>query len=87
MPAETDIDRVDEKGFTALLWTCANGQRAVAELLLQYNASLDARGHNGENALLLAACYGHHEIVRILLEKGMNVNSFDEVSEIFRWNE
>lgn len=75
---DIDINQVDNKGFTALLWTCANGQKAVAELLVQNNANIEARGNNGENALLLASCYGHHEIVRMLLERGMEVNAFDE---------
>ncbi|XP_064619368.1 ankyrin repeat family A protein 2-like [Lineus longissimus] len=75
---DSDIDKFDEKGFTALLWACANGQKAAVELLLQYGASTEARGNNGENALLLAGCYGHHEILRFLLERDMVVNGCDD---------
>ncbi|XP_074651452.1 ankyrin repeat family A protein 2-like isoform X2 [Tubulanus polymorphus] len=72
------IDKYDEKGFTPLLWACANGQKSAAELLIMNNASVESRGFNGENSLSLAACYGYHEIVSLLLEKGASINSCDE---------
>ncbi|KAM7534964.1 hypothetical protein Aperf_G00000094692 [Anoplocephala perfoliata] len=74
-----NIDIRDNKGFTPLLWACANGQKATVELLLWRGANAFARGINGENALLLAAVKGHYDVVLYLLRAGLDVNESDEL--------
>ncbi|PAA86582.1 hypothetical protein BOX15_Mlig017032g3 [Macrostomum lignano] len=74
-----DLDQQDQKGFSPLLWACANGQTPTVELLLYKGASLNLTADNGESGLLLAACYGHADIVEHLLRAGADVNQSDEL--------
>ncbi|VDM35180.1 unnamed protein product [Hydatigera taeniaeformis] len=74
-----NIDERDEKGFSPLLWACANGQKAAVELLLFRGANAHVRGVNGESALLLAACRGHYDVVQYLLRAGLPVDIADEL--------
>ena len=80
-----NINSVDEYGLTPLLWACANGQLATTEYLVEMKADLDLVGNHGENGLLFASCYGYHDIVKILLKLGVDVNYTDEVSTICRF--
>ncbi|KAL5970821.1 Ankyrin repeat family A protein 2 [Taenia solium] len=74
-----NIDERDDKGFSPLLWACANGQKAAVELLLFRGANAHVRGINGESALLLAACRGHYDVVQYLLRAGLSVDTTDEL--------
>ncbi|VDK48879.1 unnamed protein product [Taenia asiatica] len=74
-----NIDERDDKGFSPLLWACANGQKAAVELLLFRGANAHVRGINGESALLLAACRGHYDVVQYLLRAGLPVDTTDEL--------
>ncbi|CDI98288.1 ankyrin repeat family A protein 2 [Echinococcus multilocularis] len=74
-----NIDERDDKGFSPLLWACANGQKAAVELLLFRGANAHVRGMNGESALLLAACRGHYDVVQYLLRAGLPVDAVDEL--------
>lgn len=70
-----------------------SGSKEVFELLLEHIASTSAPGSAGINMhkalvakdihewtpLLFAASYGHPDIVRIILEKGINPNTTDSV--------
>jgi ankyrin repeat protein len=47
-------------------------QPASVQALLAAGADIDARGRQGETALMMAAGYGYTEIVRLLLAKGAN---------------
>ena len=76
----TDLNRTDEFGFTPLLWACANGQLITVKYLLEMNVDLGIVGNHGENALLFSSCYGYSDIVKLLLQLGMNVNFTDEVN-------
>jgi hypothetical protein len=76
----TDLNRTDEFGFTPLLWACANGQLITTKYLLDLNVDLGIVGNHGENALLFSSCFGYSDIVKLLLQLGMNVNFTDEVN-------
>lgn len=75
----TDLNKRDENGLTPLLWASANGQLIVVKYLQDMKVDIDITGNHGENALLFASCYGYSEIVKLLLQLGMNVNFVDEV--------
>jgi ankyrin repeat protein len=62
------------------MWASAYGQVPTVQLLLQHGAQIDFEGHEGETPLLLAAAGGHHEVVRLLLTEGADVNHGDEVN-------
>lgn len=76
---EPSVDVCDEDGLTALHWAAAYGQISSVNLLLAHGATIDKLGPEGETPLLLAANGGHHEVVRILLNGGAEVNCTDHV--------
>lgn len=82
-PSGADHDSVDENGLTPLLWACANGQYLTARYLLDQHADLEATGTQGENCLLFACCYGYLDILKHLLQLGMNVDYTDEVRTVW----
>ena len=81
--ADGNINSLDDYGLTPLLWACANGQLATVEYLVDMKADLDIVGHHGENGLLFASCYGYHDIVKLFLKLGVDVNYTDEVRMIY----
>ena len=74
------MNNVDDNGFTALHWACANGQLGTVEFLIKNSGDVGVAGNQGETPLLLASCYGFIEIVKYLLSIGVDVNYADEVS-------
>src|SRR6516162_5649813 len=66
---------VDRRGFTPLMWACASGSLAVANLLLENGSFLDARAKDGLTPLMLASANGFTEVVRALILRGANVNA------------
>jgi hypothetical protein len=55
-----------------------NGHAAVAALLLEKGASVDAATKDGRTALMLAAGSGHEAVAAHLLEKGVSVDAADQ---------
>lgn len=65
-------------GATALIW--AAGDAAKVASLLAYGADVNARSQAGRTALLVAAGHdGAHDIVKMLLDKGADVNATDNL--------
>jgi ankyrin repeat protein len=58
----------------------------VARLLLEHKAEVDAKDNDGETALQLAAENGHEVVVRLLVEKGADINTinYDEGTALDR---
>ena len=46
------------------------GHTAIAQLLIDKGADVNARGNKGSTALMIAASNGHTDIVKALLDKG-----------------
>ena len=69
----------------AFYGTCRNGYTAVASLLLEHGADLNAKGFFGGTALHWAAINGHKETVAFLLSRGADVtirdSKFDSTPE------
>ncbi|XP_012672671.1 ankyrin repeat family A protein 2 isoform X2 [Clupea harengus] len=81
---ESVINLQDEEGFTPLMWAAAHGQIAVVEFLLQNASVLNPQGADPhilakgrESALSLACSKGYTDIVKMLIECGVNVNEYD----------
>ncbi|XP_076217603.1 ankyrin repeat family A protein 2-like [Aptenodytes patagonicus] len=74
---ENVINHKDKEGFTPLMWAAAHGQIAVVEFLLQNGADPQILGKGCESALSLACSKGYTDIVKMLLDCGVDVNEYD----------
>ncbi|KAK4007718.1 ankyrin repeat family A protein 2 [Daphnia magna] len=75
-----DINGLDERGLTPLMWSSAYGQVPTAALLLKAGALHSIKGPDGETAIHLAAAGGHTDIIRLLIGAGASVNEIDDNS-------
>ncbi|MBT3584377.1 MAG: ankyrin repeat domain-containing protein [Halobacteriovoraceae bacterium] len=71
--------------FTPLIIAAGKGDKAMAELLLDSGAEVDADDKKKRTPLMWAAWKGHPEIVEILIENDadLNAKSFTGASAIF----
>ncbi|KAK0648989.1 hypothetical protein B0T16DRAFT_409230 [Cercophora newfieldiana] len=68
-------DEDERKRMSPLSWAAINGAEAIARLLLDKGADVDAKIAGGWTPLLLAAYKGHHGIVKSLLDKGADTQA------------
>jgi uncharacterized protein len=75
-PAQRLIQRgaeVNKTGWTPLHYAASRAEPdsvAMARLLLEHHAYIDAESPNRSTPLMLAAMYGHTDVARLLLEEG-----------------
>ena len=77
------IDKVTYCGRSALLWACLENKRDAAELLLARGADIEfrrTRYQRGQTPLLAASEGGHVDLVRLLLDRGADINRADDYS-------
>ena len=60
-----------------LYWACRHGKTAEAKRLIAEGAPVDWQNEYGETPLHMASCYGHTEILMLLLENKCNLNVTD----------
>ena len=70
-----DINCVDDKGCTALIRACGHSRRAVVSFLLQQNADVEMRSHNGSTALSSSIIGNCRRVAGLLLDNGANPNA------------
>eukprot|EP01051_Picozoa_sp_SAG22_P020175 SAG22_NODE_3975_length_1442_cov_2.008191_2_plen_61_part_01 len=61
--------------MTALHYAAANGQAAVAELLLKNKATVDAPNKGGQTPLHVAAANGRAAVAELLLKNKATVDA------------
>lgn len=80
-PSETVL-----KGYTALHWTCARGDKESSALLIEKGASLTAKasGNGQSTPLMLAAKIGSEAICRMILEKDHSIINSEQAIKAIR---
>ena len=63
---------LNRTGWTPLHYAASGPEVAVVKLLLDRGAAIDAPSPNSTTALMMAARYGPHESVELLLARGAN---------------
>lgn len=82
-------NKIDRHGMTALMWAAVKGKAKKVRELLSSGAEIDfAKTEKsalsmtdypaGATALHFAAWHGHTDVVKMLVEKGADVNAVDE---------
>lgn len=64
---------VNKPGWTPLHYACSNTEpesSAMVALLLEHHAYIDAASPNRTTPLMMAARYGHTDVIKLLLEEG-----------------
>ncbi len=69
--------KVEQPGWTALHYAAASGSTAIAALLLQRHAQIDAESPSGMTPLMLAAREGQEKAALFLLEAGADASRKD----------
>lgn len=75
-----DVNIVDGRGMTPLLWASLRGHLEIVEYLLDHGADIKKTNTAEWTALMEASLEGHTEIVKLLIERGANVNAKTFVS-------
>jgi ankyrin repeat protein len=69
------VVKVEEGGFTPLLFAARSGDAASAELLLAAGAKVDDTAPTGATPLVVALHSGHGNVATLLLERGADPNA------------
>ncbi|KAM8795051.1 DNA-binding protein RFXANK [Eudromia elegans] len=74
---ENLVNKRDERGFTPLIWAAAFGEIETVRQLLEWGADPHVLAKERESALSLASMGGYTDIVTALLERNVDINSYD----------
>ncbi|KAB1202840.1 hypothetical protein CJ030_MR8G024953 [Morella rubra] len=80
-----DVDAKDEEGEAALIHAVRQGHTATAKYLLECGASPALPSDSGATALHHAAGIGEIELLRLLLSKGVDVDSQSDAGTPLMW--
>lgn len=72
------VNAINAINDTALICAAQNNHVKIIELLLKYNADINAKNMFGYTALFEALCPGHYEAASLLISRGANFSSDEE---------
>ena len=72
-----DMNYQDENGFTALHYSCDEGNLKIVEILLNANCDPNIKNNEKETPLHLASKHGYFDISKLLIENGAIINSYN----------
>ncbi|KAJ5082839.1 Pfs NACHT and ankyrin domain protein [Penicillium argentinense] len=78
LQTDQTINQMDRLGHTPLHWASIKGKEAVARLLIDKGADIDASDKNGCTSLHLASINGNEAIARLLIERGADIHAGDK---------
>ena len=78
LAAGINPDTTDERGNTALIFAARDGYLDIAEILIDYGASVDWQDDEKVTPLILASSRNHPEIVTLLLKNGAAASIKDQ---------
>ncbi|KAL8917658.1 MAG: hypothetical protein Q9208_007839 [Pyrenodesmia sp. 3 TL-2023] len=81
----SDLDAIDEEGYTALIFGSEYGYAKVVRVLLDKGADINAQGGIYGSALQVASRGGHNQVVQMLLDKGADINAQGEFYRSALW--
>jgi len=83
---ETDVNRQDALGWTALMYAAANGDPEIVKVLLGKGANVNAaEKEGGETPLMFAVHFENLAAARLLVAAGANVNHVNKKGETALW--
>ena len=72
----TETECADESGRSALFYAAARGHLSCARYLVTHKIFIiDVQDTNGDSALHVSSCYGHADVLQLLLEAGAQASS------------
>ncbi|XP_063002928.1 DNA-binding protein RFXANK [Elgaria multicarinata webbii] len=74
---ENLLNKPDERGFTPLMWAAAFGEIEIVRTMLEWGADPHVLAKERESALSLASTGGYTDIIVLLLEKDVDINTYD----------
>ncbi|XP_071308305.1 DNA-binding protein RFXANK isoform X3 [Agelaius tricolor] len=74
---ENLVNKPDERGFTPLIWAAAFGEIETVRHLLEWGADPHALAKERESALALVSMGGYTDIVTMLLDRDVDINTYD----------
>lgn len=72
---DADVNRLDEKGYSALAWAAMAGEAEAVKLLLKQGADVNQKNRDGSVALHGSAFFGQTGVVKLLIEGKADVNA------------
>jgi len=76
-----EMNAVDHKGNTPLIWAVSEGRGDIVRLLVDSGADVNIQNFEGMTSLYLAVEHGDLEISTYLMENGANVNIQNETGQ------
>jgi len=71
---KSEINTVDNNGWTPMHYAAANGYTSITKLLIQNGANIDAKNSDGQTPFDLAITNGHKNDWQLLIDNGANCN-------------
>mmetsp|Transcript_12330 Transcript_12330/g.18970 ORF Transcript_12330/g.18970 Transcript_12330/m.18970 type:complete len:241 (+) Transcript_12330:87-809(+) len=76
---EDEVNAVDDRGCTPLIWAARNGHIEVVKYLVEVGGDVEMGGYGGMKSIHHAANNFQEAVVGVLLERGANPNGTDEM--------
>ena len=68
----------DESGWTALHYSCDEGNLKIVDILIKSNIDINCRTNNKKTPIHLAVTHGYFDITKLLIENGCSINVIDD---------